>query len=595
MRRNESKAMSTSRLERDGQHKLAGDSAKSRALRVRSMILRRALLPPFVVIMLVCATLVYYFTSYSRNEIESGLVRVASDHRRMIDQFLTGRAADLRLAAGLQSREAFSDKARLAELLHRLQSTSEAFFDLGLIDQSGDHVAYVGPYELAEKNYADAEWFRAVRECGLYMSDVFLGYRQIPHFVVAVRGEDEHGPWYLRATIDTAYFTDLVRAIRIGQTGEAYLVNRGGVFQSEPRAGGRQMEKDQDYGVYRIDPDQTPSFSTGRRSGERYLYATAPLEFVDWVLVVRQRTADAYAHLFRAVFVALLVIVTGGMLVVCIAYILASSLAHQLSLADIEKREMRAQLIVAGRLAEVGEMSARLAHEINNPLQVMKSEHAMLNELLKEIETDGSVPKTADLGSLKESLAQLDLQIERCSRITQGLLKFARKQEPAAQRVFLQRLLPESARMVERRAREQNVAIAQQYDPDLPPVMSDPYELQQVFLNLLNNALDALEGKKNGNVRVSVARDGDNHIAASVADDGCGVATEHLDRIFDPFFTTKPVGKGTGLGLSMVCGIVEGLGGRISVTSEPGNGSLFTIRLPIRATEITIPAHTVGA
>jgi len=530
--------------------------------------------------MALCATLVYHFAVYSRNEVESELVRTASDHSRLIDQFLRERASDLRFASAIHDRDSLSNEARLAEVLKTLQSGSGAFVDLGVIDHDGDHLAYVGPYALADKNYADTEWFKAVQQSGLYVSDVFLGYRNIPHFILAVRHEDDNGPWYLRATIDTLYFTNLVRRIHIGQTGEAYLITRTGVLQSEPRAGGRLMEQDRDYGLYRIDEGVTPSFSTGERFGERCLYATAPLGFVDWVLVVRQHRADAYAHLSRAALVAILVTITGGTVVVLMAFVLASSLAHQLSLADIERREMRTQLIIAGRLAEVGEMSAGFAHEINNPLQVMKAEQAMLTEILSELETDGSCSNATALGALKDSVGQLDVQIERCRRITHGLLKFARQHEPSQEPVAIQGLLTQVARMIERRANEENVRIEEEYDPALPTLISDPNQLQQGFLNLLNNALDAMKSKAGGTIRLTAARDGESHVSVAVADEGSGIAGEHLDKIFHPFFTTKPVGEGTGLGLSTVYGIVEGLGGNITVSSELGNGTVFVIRLP---------------
>src|SRR4030042_5711253 len=143
------------------------------------MILSRGLLAPFVALMLVSAILVYYFASYSRDQVETALVRIASDHRHLVDQFLDERASDLRFAAASCRMEDISNEAGLTELFRNLQAGSEAFFDLGVFDEAGNHLQYVGPYDLVGKNYSETEWFEAVREEGLYISDVFLGYRKI--------------------------------------------------------------------------------------------------------------------------------------------------------------------------------------------------------------------------------------------------------------------------------------------------------------------------------------------------------------------------------------------------------------------------------
>jgi len=280
--------------------------------RTRRMILSQGLLAPFATLMLVCGTLVYYFGAYLHDEVQDQLTRIASNHRHLIDQFLDERASDLRFGASSRRIEELSDQAELVELFRDLQAGSQAFFDLGVFDETGNHVAYVGPYDLAGKNYAETEWFEAVREKGLYISDVFLGYRKIPHFIIAVRRDEGDRSWYLRATIDTLSFNDLVESIRVGKAGEAYLVNRTGVFQTKRRSGGRLMESDPDYHSYVIDDDGISSFSAGKHWRERHLYAAGSLKHTDWVLVVRQEVSDAYGPLGHAVLVAITVIVMGG-------------------------------------------------------------------------------------------------------------------------------------------------------------------------------------------------------------------------------------------------------------------------------------------
>jgi len=545
----------------------------------RRMFMTRVLLLPFIVLMLVCGTIVYHFAVSLGNQVEGELIRTAEEHRRLIDQFLGERKDDLRFAAATNTFRELSNESNLQKLLKNLQSGSRAFFDLGVFDRAGNHVAYTGPYELAGKNYAGEEWFKKVQKKGVYISDVFLGFRNIPHFVIAVREGDGTREWYLRATIDTLFFNQLVENVRIGKTGEAYLVNEEGKFQTRRRSGGDLMELDNDSHLYEFEPGRTVSFSAEDRSGTHHLYAVSKLEHTGWLLVVRQEFIDAYTPLAKAVISAIGLIVGGGAVVMLIAFFLATSLANRLTMADMEKRQMKTQLIMAGRLAEVGEMSAGVAHEINNPLQTMMSEHAMINDLIADLK---EIPEenVRTIEMIKDSVNQIGLQINRCRHITQGLLKFARESETTIQKVNLPSLIEESVDMVEHKAQLENISILREIESDIPELDSDPAQLQQVLVNLMNNAIDALRGKNDGLIRITALQN-NGEVTISVADNGCGIAPENLEKIFLPFFTTKPVGQGTGLGLSTCYGIIERLGGKITVESELNNGTVFTIKLPL--------------
>jgi two-component system, NtrC family, sensor kinase len=555
------------------------DRDRQRYRSIRRGILVRVLLVPFIIVMVVFGTVVYYFGTNLRSRVVSDLVRVAEDHRRLIEQFLQERVANLNFAAASYSLDELGGDGLLPGVLRDLQESSRAFFDLGLFDAKGDHVAYVGPYDLKGKNYADTEWFRAVRERGVYISDVFLGYRKLPHFVIAVKRESELSEWYLRATIDTQIFNDLVEAVRVGRTGEAYLINAAGMFQTRRRSGGSLMEEDPDHGLYKSGDGRIVSFVAKDRSGTWHVNATGRLDPTGWLLVVRQETREAYAPLYRVLVIGIVIILVGGMLVVLMGFVLASGQARQLVLYAREKRQLGNQLIMAGKFAELGEMSVGIAHEINNPLQVMKAEQALMADLLAEVESAGKVDRTS-VDMIRESIRQLGIQIDRCKQITQGLLSFARKSDAVLKKIDLHAFIPEVIRMVEHKARLENVRILHESDPDLPELSSDPAQLQQVMLNLLNNALYALRGRENGEIRI-VSRREDKGVAVSVGDNGCGIEPEIIDKIFLPFFTTKPVGQGTGLGLSTIYGIVERLGGQILVSSEPNVGTVFTVRLPV--------------
>jgi two-component system NtrC family sensor kinase len=551
-----------------------------RLKRIRLMILGRVLLAPFLAVFCVFGTLVYYFATNLRHQVETKLDYIAGAHLRLVDQFLLERTLDLQYVAASGSFDQISSNENLALLLERLQNRSRAFFDLGVFDEKGSHVAYVGPFDLKGKDYSQAEWFQQVQQKSIYVSDVFLGYRNIPHFVIAVRRDEGERSWYLRATIDTFYFNDLVESIRVGRTGEAYLVNDSGIFQTKRRSGGSLMKTDPEFATYTVEKSDVASFTAESADGRRFLYATGKIPSTNWILVVRQEFGDAYAPLIRAVLVALGIIVLGGALVFFAAFVLATSVANRLTVADMEKKQMGAQLIQAGKLAEVGEMSAGVAHEINNPLQVMKAEEAMIKDVIKDLRAEGVLSESENVRLLEDSVSQIGIQIDRCKRITDGLLRFARQSEASFKTIELEPFIDEVVGMVERKAAVENIIVVKDMEENLPPIRSDPAQLQQVLLNLLNNAVDAMKGREDGEIRVAAARD-DGMLVLAVTDNGCGISEKNLDKIFVPFFTTKPVGRGTGLGLSTVFGIVERLGGRIEVSSEVNAGSVFTVRLPL--------------
>jgi two-component system NtrC family sensor kinase len=546
------------------------------------MILIRVLLLPFIIVMVVFGTVAYYFGTNLKSRVFTELALIAGDHRRLIEQFLEERVANLNFASASYGLDELEGDERLTLVLRDLQESSRAFFDLGVFDEQGNHVAYAGPYDLAGKNYSESEWFRAVRDKGVYVSDVFLGYRKFPHFVISVRRESEGSTWYMRATIDTQFFNDFVESVRVGRTGEAYLINSSGMLQTRRRSGGGLMDVDPDHDLYRSAESGVVTSVARDTSGTRYVNATERLPLTGWLLVVRQEMREAYAPLYRVWVIGIAIILAGGGLVALMAFLLASSQARQLVLSDREKRQLGSQLIMAGKFAELGEMSVGIAHEINNPLQVMKAEQTLMSDLLGEVESAEGVDKTS-VDMIRDSIRQLGIQIDRCKQITQGLLSFARKSDAVLKTIDLSSFIPEVVRMIEQKARLENVRVLCEVDPGLPHLSSDPTQLQQVMLNLLNNALYALRKRENGEIRIAASRE-DGSLNISVADNGCGIDPEIMDKIFLPFFTTKPVGQGTGLGLSTIYGIVERLGGRILVNSEENVGTVFTVHLPLPAT-----------
>lgn len=549
----------------------------------RSLLVSMIFIPliPFVSVIVIGG---YFFYDAIRDMTIASMKRMVDDHRQMIESFLAERTTDLKLLAYTYSAETLSQPGILKEAFQGLQKKSIAFADLGFFNSSGVHLAYCGPYALGGKNYNDAFWFQEVVRKGVYISDVFLGYRKEPHFIVAVVKEEGAEKWILRATIDTHFFTDLVERVRIGNTGEAYILNRDGYFQTERRSGGalmsRDPEQEQNPGVH---ADIRLSIRKGTR--DEYLYTTAWLKNDEWLLVARQDKTDAFRRLRSAIYMIIIVASFGGMIIIPLAFYLSNRIIYRMVKTDSEKGLLEQQLIGASRLAELGEMAAGFAHEINNPLQIMKSEQALINAVLEDLVREADWKESDNLDQLKDSLDQIHLQIDRCAKITQAILKFGRQGEPSPQAITLSEFIPEVSAMVEKKARVEGIGIVQEIAEDLPPVTADPSQLQQVLLNLYNNAIDAILAKRGSNnreIRVAAQKNADGHVEISVSDTGVGINSAEMEKIFSPFYTTKPVGKGTGLGLSVCYGIVGNMQGNLSVESAPGLGSTFKIALPQR-------------
>jgi two-component system NtrC family sensor kinase len=228
----------------------------------------------------------------------------------------------------------------------------------------------------------------------------------------------------------------------------------------------------------------------------------------------------------------------------------------------------QAQLIQSEKLSGIGEFIAGVAHELNNPLTSVMG----FSELLQNAVVN---PKE------KHYLELIHKCALRCQKIVQALLGFARRSAPERKAVCLNSLVEAAVEILHYQLRTSNVEAIVDLDPALPQAMVDPHQIQQVFVNLINNARQAIEAHQpKGWIKVITATHGD-HVRVLIQDNGPGIPEENLSKIFDPFFTTKEVGKGTGLGLSLVYGIIKEHGGTITPRSRPGEGATFVIELPV--------------
>ena len=238
--------------------------------------------------------------------------------------------------------------------------------------------------------------------------------------------------------------------------------------------------------------------------------------------------------------------------------------------AEEEKRGLEARAQLTSRLASVGEMAAGIAHEINNPLTAVIGFAQLL--------MDANIPD-----DVKKDIAVIYKEAQRAAEVAKSLLVFARKREPAREVTDLNHAIEEVLKLRAYEQRVTNIQVNTRFDPELPTVIADYSQLQQVFLNIIINAEAAMLEAHNGGILTVTTNKVNSIVRVSFTDNGPGIAKENLERVFDPFFTTKEVGKGTGLGLSVCHGIVVQHGGRIYARSRLGKGATFVVELPINA------------
>jgi signal transduction histidine kinase len=249
--------------------------------------------------------------------------------------------------------------------------------------------------------------------------------------------------------------------------------------------------------------------------------------------------------------------------------------AAELLAMALENRLLSRRIVDQQRLAAIGQLAAGVAHEINTPLTGISSYTQML---LEDEDGGPGIGSASDHDHRADLIRRIGLQADRAGRIVSSLLNFARQGGGDLQPVDLAAVIREAVALFEHRLMRSGVRLGLDLGETELPVLADPHQLQQVVLNLMDNAMEAMS--EGGSLDVTARADG-KRCLFTVSDTGEGIPASHRERIFDPFFTTRPAGSGTGLGLSICYGIIRRHKGLIEFESEPGRGTTFTVTLPI--------------
>lgn len=524
---------------------------------------------------LIIITIIDYRTTEKAFESENYLKtdRVVSNTYRSISFLLTERRAALDFISLDNTQDALLNTVRLAFLLQALRdSFGGGFVDLGVIDVSGTQIRYVGPYDLLGKEYGSQSWFQECKEKHIYVSDVFLGYRKEPHFVIAVKKDlDNDNFLILRVSLRLDIFENLLNKLELTGRGDAFVINHKGVLQTNSIYYGNILEQI----PFSTPPYQprTQVIGLSEKDGARKLIGYRFIEETPFILMIVKSKSELMAPFYKThpeliMFLASSIILISGVILGIVTY-----MVNRIQVADERRLAYIQQVEHANKMASIGRMAASISHEINNPLAIINEKAGLIKDLFEIKKQYAGDPKLQGMVD-----AILDA-VKRASKVTRRLLAFARNMESGKENIDVKLMIQEVLSFIEKEA-EINAIRIEIKAPDSPPlIQSDKGKLQQIFLNIINNAFDAM--KKGGHLVIEISAIHDDSVIIRVTDDGVGIKKEDLQHIFEPFFSTKKGRGGTGLGLAITYNLVQEIGGAIRVESEEGRGATFSIRLPV--------------
>lgn len=518
----------------------------------------------------------FQFSSTLKNTGRLNLEALSNSQKNTIDLFLQERVVNIFSLFHSSEFSLTPSRQKMQDYLQDLRQVNDAFIDVGFLNTKGIQAGYAGPFPyLQGKDYSNENWFKILlnQQRHYFISDIYLGFRKKPHFTIAVRQIIDGKPYVMRSTLDPDKFYMFLRSISRGKEVESALINKDGLYQIVDPDRGELLGKSE-----YIPPETVESgVEEIIKNGDSILIGYAWLKEAPWALEVRQPLNIAHAGMYQSRRIMTVILAVIFFAIAAGIWFATSRLISRAQVAAQKSDELRHQLFHASKLASVGELATGVAHEINNPLAIIVATSGVVRDMLNpEFDLNPSPEE------ITKEIDTIDSAAFRARTITRQLLAFGRKNEPKLAPCNVNQILDEvMGGLKEREFKVADIEIVRDYDPGLPEILLDHDQIRQVFLNLINNAGDAISGP--GKITITTSRN-DQDIKITIKDTGKGMSAEQLSEIFNPFYTTKEAGKGTGLGLSVSLNIVESLGGAIDVQSLEGAGSSFMVSLPIHRT-----------
>ena len=523
------------------------------------LLWKQSIATTLAVVLLPLFTLAFVDYQVSRNALESELLlrtsQLVSNARRTLTSYFDERKFALNFLTLDNTYDQLSDEQRLKQLLENLRSGLGEWSDLGVIDHTGIQRNYAGPYPLKGMDYSQQEWYRKLSYADTdslletismrsNISDVFLGFRNTPHIVISVLHSDPYGlewlHYVLRASLDIDRLQTILSQMEVSGNGDAFLINREGLIQTPSRFYGNIMKK------FPLDvppvSERTQVVEGKDHQGRTILIGYAYITGTPFILMVIKQK-DILMETWEAAGVKLLVFLLCSVLaILAVVFGICTYLVNSIYQADQKRLASLHQVEYANKMASIGRLSAGVAHEINNPLAIINEKAGLIKDLFtfrKEYASDHRL-----IGLVDSIIASVD----RCATITRQLLNFARNIQVSVQKVNLRQVVTDVLEFQTREAGYRSITINVDIPEEIPEFFSDRGKLQQVFINLVNNAFAAMKDGGQLDIVSRISSEG-TQVVTRVSDTGCGIPPENIKKIFEPFFTTKSGSGGTGLGL----------------------------------------------
>jgi len=484
---------------------------------------------------LMIMAIINYYQDYNAYKTENHytISHLLSNSKRSLQFAIEERRAVLSLIARGKTLKNLSNDAKLMAILRDLKESFGDFVDLGLIDYEGNQSFYVAR-------------------------------------------ELEDGKFYiLRATIDTKLLNRQIYSLESDEQIDIFILNKTGVLQTASTFYGNVLDTTNLQIPQRIFSREIIEERTQPGKGNMTM-GFADINDSPFILVALLQHRGAFLRWLslRSDVVWFLLASMIGILVT--VSLRSKYIVNRLQESDARRAKILHNIEYTNKMATLGRLSASVAHEINNPLAIINEKAGLINDIASY---EPEFPKKDKIIALVDSITS---SVERCSRVTHRLLGFGRRMEFRKEQIDMESLINDVLDFQKSEAAHRNIRVNVNTEANLQTIQSDKGQLQQVFLNLINNAYNALD--KDGKIDINIRHPNSNEIEVTITDNGVGIAKKDLIHIFEPFFSTKGE-SGTGLGLSITKDIVEKLGGVISVTSEEGRGTCFIVNLPIERVE----------
>ncbi len=506
------------------------------------------------------------------SEAELATSRMVSITWRAVSFLLSERRSMLEFIAGDNTKQSLESPGRLEAILDNLRNGIGGFVDIGLVDSDGETTAYAGPYKLENAYCGDAKCFEEAVENGAFVSDAPVGEKGERRLVAAVRSDMENGDYFvLRSVLEKELLFDPVSRARTVEGDDAFIVDREGLLQTPSRYFGKVYEKV----PFELPPErvETRIAELPGPSGQRMLAGYAGIPGTDFVFMLVRPKSGIMELWLKPRMKLLWFLAFSIFLILATIMGMATYLVDRIHAAEQRRTRALREAEYENKLASLGRLASGVAHEINNPLAIIGQKVGLVKDLFSfrpEYSADEKILSLVD-DALKS--------IERCGTITRRLLDFSTHMESSVETVNIENIVRQVLGFMKWESKIRCIEMNVKIDEEVPEFVCDRGLLQQVFLNLVNNAFKAME--VGGILEVAVKRPNNGRVILSVSDTGPGIPKEDLERIFEPFYSGSKHKGAAGLGLSIVYNLVKKMGGEISVESEVGKGARFAVALPL--------------